>query len=233
MQGRDESRFNRLRAQNKWDWSGALSDLERAQALDPANDTALRVSSAVLPSLGRVTEAIAQGRKATQIDPLAANSWIVLGDAMVQGGQLGPARVAYERGLKISPDHELARGALAFLDLLEGHPESALARVDHLPADSIEHLQVTAIAQHDLAHAAESRRALDLLLAKYASTSPSSIAEVYAWRGEKDLAFEWLERAYVLRDGGLGGMKVDPFLRNLRSDPRFASLLKKMNLPPD
>ncbi len=57
------------------------------------------------------------------------------------------------------------------------------------------------------------------------------IAEAYAWQGDKDKAFEWLERAYRQQDGGLTAIKYDPLLDNLRSDPRYHALLRKLNLP--
>jgi len=69
------------------------------------------------------------------------------------------------------------------------------------------------------------------LIAKYAHDAPCQIAEVYAWRGEKDKAFAWLQRAYTEHDGGLSDIKVDPLLVSLRSDPRFAVLVKQMGLP--
>jgi hypothetical protein len=87
------------------------------------------------------------------------------------------------------------------------------------------------MAEHTLGHAKESQRALDELIAKYAHDSAYQIADVYAWRGEADKAFEWLERAYVQRDGGLGGIKVDPVLKSLWTDARFAAMLKKLGLP--
>ncbi|MCI0616738.1 hypothetical protein L0244_27475, partial [bacterium] len=59
------------------------------------------------------------------------------------------------------------------------------------------------------------------------------IAEIYAYRGETDKAFEWLERAYEQRDTGLAQMKGDPLLRSLESDPRYITFLKKMKLPLD
>jgi hypothetical protein len=61
--------------------------------------------------------------------------------------------------------------------------------------------------------------------------SAFQIAEIYAYRGETDKAFEWLERAYDQRDGGLSYMKGDPLLRNIIKDPRYAAFLKKMKLP--
>jgi len=59
------------------------------------------------------------------------------------------------------------------------------------------------------------------------------IAEIYAYRGEADKAFEWLERAYKQRDGGLSQMKGDPLLSSLERDPRWHAFLKKMKLPVD
>jgi serine/threonine-protein kinase len=61
--------------------------------------------------------------------------------------------------------------------------------------------------------------------------SSTEVAEVYAWRGEKNKAFEWLERAYVQRDGGLTDIKFDPRLDSLRADPRYKAFLRKMKLP--
>jgi serine/threonine-protein kinase len=59
------------------------------------------------------------------------------------------------------------------------------------------------------------------------------IAEVYAWRGERDQAFEWLERCYREHDSGLLLMAFDPLLRDLHADPRWKALLEKMRLPVD
>ncbi len=60
---------------------------------------------------------------------------------------------------------------------------------------------------------------------------PSEIARVYAFRGEKDRAFEWLNRAYEMRDEDLYFIKDDPLFKNLGADPRFIAFLRKMNLP--
>jgi serine/threonine-protein kinase len=57
------------------------------------------------------------------------------------------------------------------------------------------------------------------------------IAQVYAYRAERDKAFEWLERSIAQKDPGMVNLKTDPLLANLRSDPRFKALLRKMNLP--
>ena len=64
-----------------------------------------------------------------------------------------------------------------------------------------------------------------------ADSAAFQIAEVYAWWGNTDKAFGWLDRAYLQHDGGLTAVKVDPLLRSLRPDPRYKALLRKMNLP--
>ena len=87
------------------------------------------------------------------------------------------------------------------------------------------------MAEHTLGHAHESQQALDELIAKEAQDAAYQIAEVYAWRRENDKAFEWLERAYQQRDGGLDEVKVDLLLEKLRGDPRYKAFLRKMNLP--
>src|SRR5438128_8925106 len=87
-----------------------------------------------------------------------------------------------------------------------------------------------------LGHARESRQALDALAAKEGGPQGNiayRVALVHAWRGERDSAFEWLERAYVRHDLELRWLKIEPFLRNLRADPRYTALLRKMNLPLD
>ena len=69
------------------------------------------------------------------------------------------------------------------------------------------------------------------LIAKHHATEAFLIAEVYAFRSQSDDSFEWLDRAFAERDSSLIYTKVDPELKSLHRDPRFAALLKKLNLP--
>jgi hypothetical protein len=71
------------------------------------------------------------------------------------------------------------------------------------------------------------------LISKHSHDAAFQIAMAHAWRGEKDSALQWLERARLQRDGGLTTLKLDPFMRSLRGDARYAEFLRKMNLPPD
>jgi serine/threonine-protein kinase len=222
-----------VRVPIQWDFEGARADLERALALKPDDPDALNYyASVVCRSLGRFPEGIVAARRATELDPLNARIWFTLGSVLAASGQVGPAREALNRSLEISPDQAFTPYPLGTTFLLEGNPAAAK---DIYPRSSndIFRLAGGALAEHDLGHASESQRALDELIGKYGHSAAYQIAEVYAWRGEKDGAIEWLERARVQRDGGLILLKVDPLLRNLHGDPRYVALLKKIGLPVD
>jgi TolB-like protein/Flp pilus assembly protein TadD len=222
-----------VRVPIQWDFAGSRADLERALALKPDDPDALNNYAGLIARvLGRFPEGIAAARRATELDPLNARIWFTLGSVLAISGQLGPAREALNRSLEISPDQSFTPYPLGMTFLLEGKPAAAK---DIFPRSSndVFRLAGAALAEHDLGHLSESQRALDELVAKRGYAAAYQIAEVYAWRGETDRAIEWLERARAQRDGGLILLKVDPLLRNLRGDPRYKALLKKMNLPAD
>jgi hypothetical protein len=77
----------------------------------------------------------------------------------------------------------------------------------------------------------DSNAALDTAKHRYGDTFPYWIACVYAYRGDVDAAFDWLDRAYRQSDPYLSDFQSDPLLRNLHKDPRFRAFIRKMNLP--
>jgi len=87
-----------------------------------------------------------------------------------------------------------------------------------------------ALANHALGRKAESNANLTKLIGDFQADAPYQIAEVYAFRGETDRAFQWLEQAYSERDMGLSEMKGDPLLKSVVRDPRHSAFLKKMRL---
>jgi tetratricopeptide (TPR) repeat protein len=88
-----------------------------------------------------------------------------------------------------------------------------------------------ALAYYAMGKKEEADAALSELIAKDHEGGAFQIAHVYAFRGEADKAFEWLERAYAQHDPGLAEMKGEPLLKNLEGDPRYKAFLKKMRLP--
>jgi len=214
------------------DWAGALADVERALELSPNHAWAEMVRSQALGVLGRRKEAIAAARRATGLEPLDAWVWAFLGWAYEKNDEPDRAREALTRSLEISPEHEPARSTLAENLLRAGRPKEALAVIQPMRRGP-GRLFFEALAQHDLGNDGESQAALEALIAKHAGGWPCQIAEICAWRGERDRAFEWLERAQVQRDPGLQDTKDSRYLRRLHDDPRWKPFLRKMNLPVD
>ena len=219
-----------LRMNVSRDWNGAEADLEKALALDPASDKVQGNYATLLERLGRLPEAIAVGRRATEIDPLSAIAWSNLGLYLTFHRDYLAAHEALRRCLEINPESSFGRHHVVILRLLEGNAVEALATARKIGIEAFR-LTDVAMAQHSLRHAKESQQALDELIVKHAPDGAYQVAEALAWRGEKDKAFEWLQRAYQQRDGGLSEVKVDLLLDRLHSDPRFKAVLKKMNLP--
>jgi serine/threonine-protein kinase len=136
------------------------------------------------------------------------------------------------RALEISPGHADASYFLGVALVAAGRANDAIALARRSQLAWFR-LTFTALAQHDLGNAKESQAALDALIAGHSSESAYQIAQVHAWRGGRDRAFEWLERAYAQRDTGLPGFQNDPLLRKLHEDPRWKPFLKKLNVPVD
>ncbi|HEX5960633.1 MAG TPA: tetratricopeptide repeat protein [Rhodanobacteraceae bacterium] len=217
-----------LRESDQWDWDGALSDLEKALQLDPQDARTQLRYGYLLATLGRLPEAADAYRKAIQEDPLFTPPWYWLGRVQAAQGDFAGAERAMHRILAINPDDPDAARYLAYLSLLQGNPAKALevfAKLDSATG--------TAMAEHDLGHPERAQHALDLLIAKYGKVAAFDIAEVYAWSGDPDQAFRWLDRAVDQHDVEIVTLKYAPFLRNLHSDPRFNQLLAKLKLPTE
>jgi len=219
-----------LRSTWRWDWAGAAADYRRALELEPANSRAVRGYADLLGEQGQMAEAIVTMRKAVEFDPLSALTLTELGQYLIIDGKMTEAREQLNRALSISPEASFAHYSLGILELMSGHAKEAL---EHFQGAGEAFKQAgIAMAEHTLGHAKESQHALDELIEKYGHESAYQIAEAYAWRGERDKAFEWLDRAFAQDDGGLADVKTDPSLASLRSDPRYPAIVKKVGLSP-
>jgi tetratricopeptide (TPR) repeat protein len=178
---------------------------------------------------GRFDEAIQLGRRAVDLDPLDEESWWSLGQIERLNGQLDQAAADGKKGLELDPDSAGVHILLSQIYLMQGRPQDALPEIERIHYASYRAC-LYALAYHTLGRERDSDAALSELM-KYHASSASEIAAVYAFRNQPDEAFEWLDRAYAQHDLNLNWTKVDPLLKNLHNDPRFAAFLKKLNLP--
>jgi TolB-like protein/DNA-binding winged helix-turn-helix (wHTH) protein/Flp pilus assembly protein TadD len=211
-----------------WDWHGADADLKKAADLQPGSAVILSYRAYLYECLGRLDEAIALTEEASALDPLRTNAY--LGALLYLAGRYDEGRAAVQKALAINPKLEGAHFTLGNILLAQGNLRNALAEMESEPGEW-QRLTGQALVYHALNRSRDSDTALSKLIATHAEDSPYQVAEVYAYRGETNKAFEWLERAYRERDPGLNQLKLDPLLRSLRSEPRFSELLIKMGLP--
>jgi len=179
--------------------------------------------------MGRLDEALAQERRAAELDPLSMAAHHDLGLAAYDAGRTDEAVAAFKKALELNPEFPGTHSSLGEVYLAQGQAQQALAEMELEPELAFR-LQGQALAYHALGRKKESETALAELIAKYRADAALQVAEVYAFRGETDQAFAWLERAYAQHDSGLAEIKADPLLKNLEHDPRYAAFLKKMHL---
>jgi TolB-like protein/Tfp pilus assembly protein PilF len=219
-----------IRRNYDWDWSGADAAYERALELEPGNATVVRAAAALARTLGRFEEAIRLDRRAVELDPLSVAAHYNLALHALYAGLLDEAKAAFRKTLELNPEYPSAHMFLGEVDLMGSNPMAAREEMER-EKDPFFHRYGLALAYFALGQRNDADAALGELLEKYREGAAFQIAEVYAFRGEADEAFEWLDRAYAQRDAGLSELKGDPLLRSLESDPRYATFVKKMHLP--
>jgi serine/threonine protein kinase/tetratricopeptide (TPR) repeat protein len=212
-----------------WNWRGAEASIRRAMELAPGSATVLRYAGTLADTLGHVDEAIELHRRSVEQDPLSTSTFLNFGRALHAADRLAEAEAAYRKVLELAPSRPVTRAYLSLVLLALDRDEEALAEAMREP-DEPYRLWALAIVHHDLGRGAASDEALRELIEKDAEAGAYQIAEIHAARGEADAAFEWLERAYTQRDGGLTEVKPSPRLRSLHGDPRWGAFLTKMGL---
>jgi serine/threonine protein kinase/TolB-like protein/Flp pilus assembly protein TadD len=211
------------------DFAGARADGEKALTLAPGDSRAQSLYGVGLAAFGRMPEAIAAMDRAVGLDPLNSFAWANLGLFLTVNGDYPAARGALDRALAINPDDFASHLALAQLDLLEGRLTDARTEYQHHGGEALRRMG-DAMIEHALGHQRESQLALAELITKHAKDMAYQVGDVYAWLGDNDKAFEWLDRAYEQRDSGLNGVQYDPLLAHLHDDPRYQTLLGKLQL---
>jgi eukaryotic-like serine/threonine-protein kinase len=211
------------------DFAGARADAEKTLTLAPGESSVQSLYGVQIAAFGRIPQAITAMNKAIELDPLSGFAWSYVGLFETVNRNYTAARRALERAVVINPSNDSFHFLLGQLNLLQGRLAEARTEFSKQSSEP-NRLLGDALVEHASGHGKESDRALQVLIAKNAADSAYQIGDAYAFRGETDKAFEWLNRAYAQRDSGLTGIAYDPLLLALKPDPRYAALLKKLDL---
>ena len=217
-----------------WNWNAAESNFKRAFELNPNDVNAHLFYAHLLSNIGRHAEALNEIRQAREIDPLFPIAGALEGQFLLHAGQTDEALVRLQKTFELAPNFWMPHAFISSVYIEKEMYEEAIAEAHK--ASEFSPAQTWSIALEGYASAKsgkqdEARNLLNKLfkLSNERFIPFSHIALIYNGLGETDKALEWLEKAYEQRDPKMAFLKVDPKWNNLRSEPRFIDLLKRMN----
>ena len=214
----------------QWRIADGLAELRRAQQLAPWNPTANDLLARVMVYLGQFDEAEKLARQAIERDPLAYQARASLARLLFIQGKLDEADASAQKAAELQPTAAGNHRWQVFVAMQRGDGEAALREAELEPDERYRRFEV-ALAQYARRNQPAADAALAELIARDGNVMAYQIAEVYAWRGEKDKAFEWLQISLDNHDTGLLSLMIDPLMRGLHDDNRYTSVLGKVGLP--
>ena len=219
-----------------WDFAGAERELKKAVQLSPSYAEGHHQYSHLLLLLGRFDESLIESKKYLQFDPLSASPIGHLGFHYLYAREYDQAIQLSKESLKVYPND-----ADTHIQLGDAYYQKRMSR--EALEEYLEGFRLKATAPDQIAHLREAfakegiqgymRQRIDDLKSNQPISEQDwlNIAALYARLGEKDQAFDWLEKASAVHSGGLVGLKMGLAWDNLRSDPRYTGLLQRVGLP--
>jgi len=214
----------------EWKFAEGLAELRYAQQLSPWNPTANDLMARVVVYLGQFQEAEKLARQAIELDPLGYQARTSLARVLSAEGKLDEAEAAGHKGVELQPTAAGCRRWQVFAAIQRGNGAAALREAQLEPNEGYRRFEL-ALAHYARGDRSTADAALAELIAKDRNFLAYQIAEVYAWRGENDKAFEWLQISLDNHDTGTLSLLIDPLMQGLRHDARYGDLLAKIGLP--
>jgi len=219
-----------------WDLHGAMQEVRRAIELGPSDTDAHSFYSTLLCFVGHKSEAIREVQYALKLNPapLLPNQYAAW--MFFHIGQHGRAEAQAKRTIELFPDSLQPYFVLGWSAWYQGRPEDAVAALEKALSHSREALSLSYLS-HVYGRLGRTDEAMHLFrelkqLRRQGQAPPIAFAVIHAGLGDFDAAFDWLETAYRLRDGYLFWLPGAPGLDPLRSDPRFADLVRRVGVVP-
>ena len=225
-----------IRLVYEWDWTGAEREFQRALEINPSHWEAHEVYAFYLEAVGRLQEAIAQCKRALELDPLSLITNADVGLAFYMARQYDQAIEQCGKTLEMDPHFIVAHECLGRAYLQKRMFEEAISEFQKTVTLSQGKARFIAFLGEAYGMSGKMDEALGLLeeLKKRSSqryVSAYDIARIHLALGKKDHTLDWLKKAYEERVGYLAWLNVDPAFDPLRPDPRFQDLLRRMNFP--
>jgi TolB-like protein/DNA-binding winged helix-turn-helix (wHTH) protein len=218
-----------------WDWAGSETEFKRALELNPGYSSAHHWYAHLLMAESRINEALAESKRALDLDVLSPVTNLHLGWHYVYSRQYDLAIDQLRKTLELDPSYGYAYWYMARAFEQQGKYSDALQALGKAQGLLKGNTAVAADIGHVYAVSGDKAAALKVLtqlsaLPRGTYISPLEIALIYVGLGRKADAFQWLDKAYVERSDLLIYVNVDPRFDSIRSDPRFQDLVRRVGL---
>jgi TolB-like protein/Tfp pilus assembly protein PilF len=228
-QGEIQGAYGFMKKEIEWDWVTAQSAIAKAHQLEP-NTNVIRIWRASMANtIGKLDDAVALYEQAILNDPLNLPVHSALGITYREVHRYDESIEIFEKQVELKPDYYWVYFNLGKSYLFNGDAEQAVVEIKKNPDNVFRSLGLV-MAYSKLGRKAEAEDALRRLVDEFGAQNPVWIAEAYSWRGQKDEAFEWLEKGFMQRSSGLAHLLGNNVFYSLTDDPRWAELLKKIDL---
>ncbi len=212
------------------DWAAVAQALDKAAAIDPNHALVDQIRGHLSAAIGTSEEAMAHFRRAVDADPLNMLPRKYVGRALYYQSRSGEAVAELRRAIEINPQFPGLHYELGRALLQSNQPEAAIAAFEAEP-DATWRQNGVVLGYFGGHRMKEAQAALESFLANPAG-GEFQLAETYAFFGQPDKAFEWLDRARTQHDPGVIWTRNDPLLATIATDPRFAAFLESLHMPP-
>ena len=215
------------------DLAAAAGHFERALALEPNNISIIGNAGGLAFYLGRIDDAIAANEYVAARDPVNAVAHANLGIKYFDAGRLDEAVGSFRTALTLSPSYI---GAHYYIGVALLRQDKALAALEAFQQEPDEEYRIkgTALASYELGLQEDFEVAFRELRERWGEQWPPEIAHVYAWTGDTDAAFEWLEKEYELSgDSTVPEIVADSLFDNIHDNPRWLPFLRKLGKAPE
>ena len=210
------------------DLTQTVRHFERALQLDPANISIIRDAAVLLQNLGHLNESIALLEFVSARDPVNPIGFGNLGISYLYAGRWDEAIAALQTSLRLSPDYMGAHYWTGIALLFKGEAEAALELIAMKEDDEEYRVKGMTLALHTLGRQEEYLAKLAVLIEQWGNEWPSEVAHVYAYIGDADAAFQWLDKAIEQNEDGLSEQFQQPFYTPLHDDPRWTVFLERV-----
>jgi serine/threonine protein kinase/Tfp pilus assembly protein PilF len=213
-----------------WDWIGADSVYTKAMNLAPENAGIVESLAQLSATLGQFDTALKLDQKAVRLDPVSTAARFLLGFHAYYAGKYAEAIASFREEIKMNSAIPQVHTYMGLV-YLKKHDLDSAQKMIAKEVDPFWKAYGLALLNFAMNKIGDSDKELAEIIKEDQNDSAFQIAEIYAFRGETDEAFHWLERAYKQRDSGLAEIKGDPLLSSIVKDKRYDAFLTKMNLP--